>query len=221
MSDYGSPIPPEAVAVPAKRPPTLDGRLSDPQWMQAKPLQVNFNPFTLERSSLRTEARILYDETCLYVAFDCEDEDPWATMKVRDMPLWTEEVVEVFLDPDGKAQCYLELGVNPLNTRYDILLRVDRSSGAERRISDANWNIDGFVSRTRLYRGGWTVGIAIPFSSLTHWSAARPPRPGDVWRLQLGRAERPNRGDTVWLCWAPMASTFHQPERFGRLVFAK
>ena len=219
MADYGSPIPPEAVAFRTDRPPALDGTLSDPQWMRAEPLQVNFNPFTLTRSALRTQARLLYDAHFLYVGFDCEDTDPWATMKVRDMPLWTEEVVEVFLDPEGRAERYLELGVNPLNTQYDILLRVIRSSEGERRISDCNWDIEGLLSRVRTRKGGWTVEIAIPFASLTHWRVAIPPRPGDVWKLQLGRAERPNRGDTTWLCWAPMANTFHQPDRFGRLVF--
>lgn len=221
MENHGLPTPPEAEAVHVERPPALDGSLSDPEWARAKPLEVNFNPFTLARSPLRTEARLLYDERCLYVGFDCEDSDPWATMRVRDMPLWTEEVVEVFLDPEGRAERYLELGVNPLNTQYDILLRVQRSSGGQRRISDCNWDIEGLLSRVRTRRGGWTVEIAIPFASLTHWRVALPPRPGDVWRLQLGRAERPNRGETTWLCWAPMANTFHQPDRFGRLVFTR
>ena len=58
------------------------------------------------KPSLRTTARVLYDDQNLYLALDCEDPDAWGNLKKHDDPIYTEEVVEVFLDAnvDGKVR---------------------------------------------------------------------------------------------------------------------
>jgi hypothetical protein len=70
----------------------------------------------------KTDAKMLWDDQNLYFAFECEDTDIFATMKVRDQHLWEEEVVEIFIDPDNDQQNYIELEVNPLNTFLDLFV---------------------------------------------------------------------------------------------------
>ena len=56
-------------------------------------------PFVLADGSKpaiqQTVARVCYDEDALYVRFDCQDRDIWATSTQRDDPIYDEEVVEV------------------------------------------------------------------------------------------------------------------------------
>lgn len=221
------PRPSRAVAARIAQPLPLDGSLTSPHWLAGSPLDVNYDPIALKRQPIATTARLLYDDSFLYVGFDCEDDDPWATLADRDAQLWTEETVEVFLVPLRRGQGvgpnpvqYLELGVNPLNAQYDILLTGYPGPTWRSPDSDIGWDVAGLRSAVRVWPGRWTAEIAIPFAGLTTWDVPMPPRPGDVWRMQLGRADRPHRGDTQWLCWAPMRTTFHQPWLFGELSFA-
>jgi hypothetical protein len=60
------------------RPPSIDGKLSEPEW-QAAPLFDQFVqsfPDEGERPSERTEVRVLYDDDNLYVGIICFDSQP-------------------------------------------------------------------------------------------------------------------------------------------------
>jgi len=70
---------------------------------------------------LGTSARILWDDRALYVAFEMEDRDVWARDAARDDPkLPGDEVVEVFVDPDGDEVTYYEFEWSPLGVAYDL-----------------------------------------------------------------------------------------------------
>ena len=53
---------------------------------------------------------MLWDGEYFYFGFACRDPDIWAIFTEEDDPMWSEEVVEVFIDPDGHAW---EVAVNP------------------------------------------------------------------------------------------------------------
>ena len=47
-----------------------------------------------------------------------------------------------------------------------------------------------------------------------------PPAPGDVWRININRYERPTREGEDLSGWAPLErKSFHVPERFGYMRF--
>jgi len=51
-----------------------------------------------------------------------------------------------------------------------------------------------------------------------------PPHPGDVWKININRYERPREGDdTIELSgWAPLnLQSYHVPERFGYVTFVR
>ena len=66
----------------------------------------------------------------------------------------------------------------------------------------------------------WVVEMAFPWGVFTD-AKQLPPRPGDVWRIQFYRIERPQPGaDLVASSWSPTPD-FHVPQYFGRLAFAQ
>ena len=113
----GPPLPEYAIKKTAKKP-SIDGKLDDEVWKQATPqtLTTSFDGRPVQR---KTTFRMLYDDTNIYVAFDCEDPDVWGTLKKKDDPIYNEEVVEVFFDANGDGATYNELQVSPHNVNFD------------------------------------------------------------------------------------------------------
>ncbi len=160
-----------------------------------------------------TALHLACDARELRVLFHSTDRDPWATLTERDGPLYKEEVVEVFLDPVGDLECYFEIEVNPLNAVLDLVLRRTRSGYAK----SLAWRCDGLRTRVTFGTAAWTTELAIPFSSLI---AGPPPAPGDTWRANFCRIDRPRTGPRVLSAWSPpRRPTFHTPERFGVVEF--
>jgi hypothetical protein len=185
-------------AVPrAVAPIAVDGRLDEFAWETAE--QINgFSRILNEYGQILhpTRAKMLWDDENLYFAFACQDPDIWAIFGQRDDALWEEEVVEVFIDPDGDGRDYLELEVNPLNTVVDLRIRGLEPAWD----SSIPWDIRGLQSAVQVYGTvsdsassdlGWSVEIAIPWSAMADSiGGGHRPAPGDTWRLNLYRIER-------------------------------
>ncbi len=122
-------------------PMQIDGRVTEPGWANA-PLT---EPFLLygRSSHFRTQAKMLWDDTCLYVAFICEATDVWTTCTQRDGNLYKNDVVEVFCDPDGDGLNYCEIEANPLNVVADLTLNKPYSAGGS---GNWGWNLAAFRS---------------------------------------------------------------------------
>jgi hypothetical protein len=163
-----------------------------------------------------TSVRLAHDATGLFVRFDCEDRDIWATHVNRDAPLWEEEVVEVFIAPgEGEPHEYLEIEVNPLGTVFDA--RVANPDGRRDTMRvDASWNPPGLeVVVSRPTTAAWRAELVMPWSDLC---VGAPPR---VWRANFFRIERPRDAVPEFSCWSPTCVSppdFHKPACFGRLV---
>lgn len=202
----------------------VDGKLDETSWTSA-PRISEFRHIhdPSRRSKYPTEAAIVWDDEHLYVAFVCTDPEPWGRMTNRDDRLWEEEVVEVFLDPDGDGENYAELEVSPNNIVVDLLM--------PRRGADLptalRWNIAGLRTAVSKDAQGWTAEIAIPWTSLAATGVRDAPSPGDRWRVGLYRIKRPGgpaRADKTadeFLAWSLTRPErgFHDPERFGYVRF--
>ena len=169
-------------------PIIIDGKLTEFTWA-ALPRVGRFTNIRPANSSTAapTEATLAWDDDHLYVAFACADERPWGTMYRRDSKLWEQEVVEVFLDPDGDGENYPELEVSPHNVVVDLLIPRP-GSGLDTAIQ---WDIDGLRTGVTKNSAGWQVEIAIPWKSLGRAGITTKPSPGDKWRVGLYRIERP------------------------------
>jgi hypothetical protein len=211
---------PEYRAKRSARPPVIDGLLDDEVWKQATPVEL-VRSLDGGKPSLRTVARLAYDDQNLYVSFDCEDSDVWGTLLRRDDPIYNEEAVEVFIDADADGKTYNEIEVSPNNTVFDAYFPARRQG------MDTSWD-SGMTSAVKV-RGtlnnpsdrddGWSVEMQIPIARLANVPHV-PPRKGDRWRFNLYRLEHIDRRAVEGSAFSPpLVGDFHHLPRFGWLVF--
>ncbi len=228
----------------------IDGRLDDPSWGRA-PWTEDFVDILGDDTpspSLRTRAKILWDDRYLYVGAEMEEPHLWATLLDRDAIIYRDDDFEVFLDPDGDGLEYFEVEVNAFGTVLDLFMNEPYNKGGSANIG---WNLPGLRVGVFL-RGtlnnpskgdeGWSVELAIPWEELVPPGTqltGRPPKPGDQWRINFSRVDWPvevaNAGyektvepgpenrhpESNWV-WSPQgAINMHIPERWGLVRFVK
>jgi hypothetical protein len=203
-------------------PIVIDGQI-EATWDTALPLSFRRN---LDGGEPRfsTTARMLWDDDYLYVCYQCQDKDVWATIVERDAPLWEEEVIEIFIDANCDQISYVEIEVNPLNTVVDLFV-LNRAGSEPRFLFD--WDSCGMMHAVQVQGDvnahdgrdvGWTAELAIPWGDLVT-APHLPPHPGDVWRANLYRIDQ-YHGQEELSAWSPtQGPTYHVPQRFAQLIF--
>jgi len=202
-------------------PIKVDGVFDEPSWRVATSTGAFRANDGSETVTSRVEAKMLWDDSNLYFAFECDDTDITATMTKRDEHLWQEEVVEVFIDPDGDEKNYIELEVNPLGAFLDLfVLTPVVPIPYESYNIPAKWavKVDGTVQNSSDRDRGWSVELAVPLKEAVT-ASNRPPKDGDRWRLNLYRIERKPKDQLI--AWSPtLKPSFHTPSRFGEVTFS-
>lgn len=170
---------------------------------------------------LSTTVSAYFDDRYLNVVFSGADDHMVATMIPHDSPIYEEDVVEVFLAPDGVTQ-YFEFEVSPIGTMFDA--RIDSPDGIRQTMrADLAWHCDGLragVRRLTEKNGEVSADtvIRIPFRGL----GRETPATGEVWRGNFFRIDRhPANGDE-YSAWRPTMITpadFHVTAAFGSIVF--
>lgn len=152
----------EAVAIPATSPILLDGKLNEEIWQQAPPV-VDFlqrDPDEGQPPTMRTEARLAYDESALYIAVRAFDTDANKIVGIltrrdqRSPSDWIRVVVDSYFD---RRSAY-EFGVNPVGVKTD---RYYFNDGQSDDSWDAVWDVE--VEKDA---DGWRAEFRIPFSQL-------------------------------------------------------
>lgn len=215
---------PRLAVTQARRPPELDGSLTDPAWRFAHVTA----PFVETRSGgeapVAASARLLWDKLYLYVGVDVRDALLRASDREQDDHLWEQDCVELMVDPDGDGKNYFEIQVSPrgvvFDTRYDSR-RVPKPFG------HTDW--DSKVRIAVAARGaiddrepdaGYTVEMAIPWQAFSSKNRpGLPPTIGDTWRANLYVMDL-TRDRQQAAAWSPLGiGDFHVPARFGILAF--
>ena len=225
----GTPMPlPQYAAPKMADPPTIDGRLDDPAWIGVPWTSAFVLSHGRAPSRLKTRARLGWSPTHLYVAMEGEDPDILATFRQRDDPIYREEAMELFIDPEGKGQNYTELQLSPSgvqfdasfeggprrNMRRDFDARFESAVHVEGSIGNAN---DAMQDRDRAWSSEWAIDVA----SLP--GVSTPLKPGMQWRINLFRIAkdriqgRIRPDESAWS--PPLMGDFHNPTRFGVLRF--
>ncbi len=222
-----------APRVTSDSPLKLDGRLDEAVWQHAARTSRFVNPgdgsVPPSDSNLQGVARIAWSTEGLLIAIEAFDRDlvgkfdPGAV----DPHLWTQDTVEIMIDPDGDgdAKDYYEIQVNPQNLRFDSVFddyNLPRL-GPDGPFGHQDWqsqltsgvHLDGTLNKTADRDGGYTVELSIPWSSFSR-ARRSPPSVGDTWRINLYVMQE-NRG----IAWSPILGqgNFHRASRFGRVTF--
>jgi hypothetical protein len=170
-----------------------------------------------------TRAKILHSVKGLYFLFSCQDSLLTNTMQADFLDLWNEDVVEVFLQPEGKRPAYLEYELSPLN--FELPISIYNEGGklnswipfyynGERRTQHQT-TIEGGEKKPHAAVNGWTVEFFIPFK-LMHL-LTEPPVKGSRWKGNLFRIDY-DHGETLY-SWRPTSGNFHEYDKFGDLIF--
>ena len=172
----------------------------------------------------KTQAKLLWDDKFLYVAFINEDKDVWTTLDKHDDKLWTQEADEMFIDADGDGKTYVELQVNPKGATFDSYLPTYRKNENDWDAGlKAGVTVDGTLNKRDDEDKGWTAELAIPLESVKGKEKEMknvPPKVGTEWRVNFFRMDQPNGRPQSGTGWsAPMVGDFHALDKFGVLIF--
>ncbi|HKJ02624.1 MAG TPA: carbohydrate binding family 9 domain-containing protein, partial [Longimicrobiales bacterium] len=155
---------PSHPATRATGPIVIDGSPDEAAWEAAPPITrfIQARPNLGFPATERTEVRILFDARALYVSCLCYDSEPdnlTVTSLERDFGPLDSDVFSFVLNPDPARQNAFLFYVNPSGALGDAQTFDDN------RVQNYAW--DGVVEvETRLTDFGWTVEMAIPWTTL-------------------------------------------------------
>lgn len=218
---------PTCTVLRTPEPIRVDGVLDEAVWRRIKPVGAFMLHDGSAAPDFETEAKLCWDDTYLYVAFTCVDNDIWGTYTKRDEPLYDEEVVEIFLNPTGDLVNYFELEVSPHNVIWDGKIH-NPDDTPKTMTGEPEWDCAGLLTGVRVVGTLddrtdldqlWSVEMAIPFAGI----GREPPADGQEWRGNLYRIDRGEKDE--YSCWSPPQApgeqpAFHIPSRFGRFIFS-
>ena len=170
-----------------------DGVLDEPSWQQAAPATALYQqtPDQGATATMKSEFRVLYDESALYIGarlYDAHPESIQANLGRRDASLPADRIT-VYLDPyHDKRSGYLFV-VNAAGLRVDGLMYND---GQQDLTWDGVW--EGRAHRDSL---GWSAELRLPFSMFRFQSEAEP-----IWGIDFKRVIV-RRGEESLLAYTP------------------
>jgi len=174
---------------PAARP-VLDGRLDDPAWTRATPIEglMQRDPLEGAAATEQVDVRILYDAEALYIGarlFDSSPQEIIRRLGRRDVNTHSDEF-RVLLDSYHDRRTAFEFIVNAAGVKRDLLLGDDGG------YSDDSWDAV-WEAATAVDSLGWTVEMRIPLSQLRFSGASL-----QVWGVRVERwIERKNELDML------------------------
>lgn len=222
----------------------IDGKADEKTWDNA-PWSADFIDIEGNKTpKYKTNLKMLWDEENLYFYAHLEEPHVWATLKQRDTIIFYNNDFEVFIDPDGDTQNYMEFEMNALNTVWDLLMvKAYRDGGP----IIYNWDINGLKSAVSVEGSinnasdtdkSWSIEIAMPWSVLKEPSGSNKLPIGDFWRINFSRVnwdfelndgkyyrKKDAKGNFLpeynWV-WSPQGViNMHEPEHWGYAYFSE
>jgi hypothetical protein len=219
----------ETVIARANGPVTVDGDPSDAVWHAATPIEFIY-PWADESGEPQqgTTARMLWDDEALYILYECVDPYLDAEVTEHDGPVYAEDAVEIFVTPDADdITAYFGYEMNIRGVFLDYMAFGGGQEWTEN--IHFEWESEG-VDIATSWEGtlndhtdrdeGWVLEVAIPWDNFRHLGGAVPPRPGDLWRLNLNRTAGHMGRFSLWSDTGTPWAAFHHSVRFGKAWFS-
>ena len=151
-----------ATAIPSATAIRLDGAFDETIWERV-PAVSDFKqrePKDGAAATFRTEVKVAYDASNIYIAVFAHDPDPSKIVGLRtrrdsESP---SDWIRVFIDSFHDRRTAFEFGVNPAGVKRDVSWSNDSNE-------DENWDAVWDVSVTQS-ADGWRAEFRIPFSQL-------------------------------------------------------
>ena len=222
---------------------TIDGIADEDSWQQ-----IDFSKDFIDiegekKPEYQTNVKMLWDDNYLYFYAKMEEPHIWATLKQRDTVIFYNNDFEIFIDPDGDSNNYLEFEMNALNTVWDLFIVKPYREPSP--IID-NWDIKGLKSAVHI-EGSlndpsdidkyWSVEVAIPWEAMEEANVFGNGHEDQFWRINFSRVnwdfqlegntysrKRDEKGNFLpeynWV-WSPQGViNMHEPEHWGYVYFS-
>ncbi|MGK7369020.1 MAG: DUF5916 domain-containing protein, partial [Candidatus Halalkalibacterium sp. M3_1C_030] len=140
----------------------FDGKLDESFWNTFEPLpMVMYQPVYRGEVTEKNEVYLAYDDSYIYLAARLYHED---TDDIRSNSLYRDEyssddTFALILDTFNDDENALWFFTNPDGNRFDVLVSNDAEE------TNFDWNTYWDV-QTEYFKGGWSVELRVPFSSL-------------------------------------------------------
>ncbi|SHL39743.1 carbohydrate-binding family 9-like protein [Flavobacterium chilense] len=200
---------------------TIDGDLSDWKTSFLGPFVVHDSG---KKATQDTFVSLTWNDENLYIAYRVLDSKITGKPQKKDSQIFnTDDLVEVFIDPDGDGQNYVEIGVNAFSSYYDMLLKcISPNCGGWN--TSIDFDIPGIEAQSKITPEGFTTEIKIPFSGLETIKNGNftKPKIGSKWKGNTFRIDYGNT--TEYLALQPYKSLqfgFHQPQEFAVFEFVE
>lgn len=201
-------VPPQITSTYVRQAPDLDGRLDDAAWRGAMIVSdfTQVEPEDGTAPSERTEVRLVYDGSALYIGARLYDSEPEAVvgrLGRRDTPTASDQFW-VIIDSYHDHRTAYRFSVNPAGVRTDEVATNDDMDG------DDSWEPVWAVA-TRVDSLGWVVEMEIPFSQLRF-----PGGEEQVWGINFARRIF-RKNERVRWSWVPNTEQGYA-SNFGHLL---
>lgn len=207
-------------------PAELTARIDEGPWRQVPELPAMTLVGTVDgKPACATRVKACWDGQAIRIIWHCQDDAVVAQHRHRDDPLYMDDVVEVFLDPEGDLKRYHEFVFNANGALFDAAIDNPTIKRGDTFRFDRSWTCQGIrwkaVGQGR-FNGmaaddrWWAVEAEIPFAGL----GRTPPAAGETWRAGVFRID--NTVPVQWHSWSAMVERkygLHQSDRFGLWIF--
>ncbi|MDP9200644.1 MAG: carbohydrate binding family 9 domain-containing protein [Gemmatimonadota bacterium] len=153
-----------ATAVRAAAAPVIDGKDGDQVWVSAPVISAfkEWRPTEGKQSRFKTEAKVAYDASNLYVFVRAFDPHPDSIIKLleRRDSFTSSDMIWLFIDSYHDRRTGYEFGVNAAGVKTDGAIFDD---GNEDFAWDGVWDV-----ATRIDSLGWTAEYRIPLSQMRY-----------------------------------------------------
>ncbi len=148
-----------------------------------------------------------HDADNLYVMAICNDpeaESIQAAVEERDGPIYTDDCIGFFFQPDREEMVVYQVYINPLGTVFDQKITFDEDI---RYTVDVSWDGE-YEIVCRMTDEGWCAEVGMPFSEF----GVRAKEAG-VWGLNFRRKQHRTQSQADW-----QVPIDYNPRSFGELI---
>lgn len=200
---------------------TIDGDLTDWKTPFLGPFVIHNSG---EKATQNTMVSLSWNDENLYIAYHSVDSKIVGKAQKKDSKIYeADDLVEVFIDPDGDGKNYLEIGVNAFSTNYDMLIKcIFPECGGWK--TAMNFDIEGLEAVSKITPEGFDTEIKIPFSSLERIENGNfiKPKMGTKWKANTFRIDYGNTTEYLALQdYKSLKFGFHHPEEFAVFEFVE
>ncbi|MGB8491929.1 MAG: carbohydrate-binding family 9-like protein, partial [Bacteroidales bacterium] len=216
----------------ATEPVIVDGKMDEASWKNAEVQSFNYfyrgdKPVEKQNSKFR----ILWDDSNLYLFYECEDTSLTARETNFDARPYLDDCAEFFCVPVPDS-LYMHFGfeINITRAKYDYIVLWKYYNNRTIFIKGYNpeykveVTYDGTINNDKDRDRMWQMEFAIPFTAFSEFQNISRPKAGVRWAFQAVRQDRNYVNDrfrstsTLFPIY-DIRKDVHQPSRFGLLEF--